>query len=275
MPAHQRGGYEPQGMPSRMPPPPPMAMGMPMGGMSMGMGMGRMDYGMPAMGMPPMTMPGMMQPPFGGYGYQQPAAFPMPAPTGNGKIYQVQFKGTVKYFILGAQAPPATAAGEFVVVEADRGEDIGIITEVLAMKTFIERRYVSKTAVDDEDSTIGRIIRSATVAERQSLADKYHDEQNVMQFARELAHHTYRLPLIIQDAEYQFDRHKLTIYYHADGRVDFRELVRDLFSAFKARIWMKKLNSQHPIRLDPNAAMALASGMTTGFMDQTAPTDTY
>lgn len=83
----------------------------------------------------------------------------------------------------------------------------------------------------------------------------------ISQFCRELAHHTYRLPLIIQDAEYQFDRHKLTIYYHSDSRVDFRELVRDLFSAFKARIWMKKINPHQPYRLDANAQMALASGM--------------
>eukprot|EP01039_Chlorochromonas_danica_P007436 gene7436-8223_t len=182
-------------------------------------------------------------------------------PQSNGRIYQVQFKGTIRFYILGCQASPTTAVGEFVVVEADRGEDVGIVTEILPMKTFIERRYMMKTAVDDEDSTIGRIVRSATSTERQQLVEKYHDEQNVMQFCRELAHHTYRLPLIIQDAEYQFDRHKLTIYYHAESRVDFRELVRDLFSAFKARIWMKKINPHTPYRLDANAQMALATGV--------------
>lgn len=66
---------------------------------------------------------------------------------------------------------------------------------------------------------------------------------------------------MIHDAEYQFDRHKLTIYYQADTRVDFRELVRDLFSAFKARIWMKRVNAQQPFRLDANASMALATGI--------------
>lgn len=45
----------------------------------------------------------------------------------------------------------------------------------------------------------------------------------------------------IMDAEYQFDRTKLTITYIAENRVDFREMVRDLFSRFKVRIWMKQL----------------------------------
>jgi hypothetical protein len=44
------------------------------------------------------------------------------------------------------------------------------------------------------------------------------------------------------DAEYQFDRHKLTFFFEAEGRIDFRELVRDLFSIYKTRIWMQQLD---------------------------------
>ena len=46
----------------------------------------------------------------------------------------------------------------------------------------------------------------------------------------------------VVDAEYQFDRHKLTFFFEAEGRVDFRELVRDLFSMYKTRIWMQQLD---------------------------------
>jgi len=49
--------------------------------------------------------------------------------------------------------------------------------------------------------------------------------------------------MIILDAEYQFDRHKLTFFFEAETRVDFRELVRDLFSIYKTRIWMQHLDS--------------------------------
>jgi hypothetical protein len=43
------------------------------------------------------------------------------------------------------------------------------------------------------------------------------------------------------DAEFQYDRRKLTYFFHADGRIDFRELVRDLFALYKTRIWMQQV----------------------------------
>jgi hypothetical protein len=67
--------------------------------------------------------------------------------------------------------------------------------------------------------------------------------------------------MMIHDVEYQFDRHKLTIFYTSDARVDFREFVRDLFSAYKARIWMKKVTSSKPVRSENWASVALVTGM--------------
>ncbi len=43
------------------------------------------------------------------------------------------------------------------------------------------------------------------------------------------------------DAEYQFDRYKITIYYDAQHRVDFRDFVKDLYSTFNARVWMERV----------------------------------
>jgi hypothetical protein len=178
----------------------------------------------------------------------------------NGMIYQVQFKCAIRNYILGAQAHPSVMIGDFVVVEADRGEDIGVVVEIIPMKTFVERRIYMKNNVEDEN-VIGRILRLASVAERQFLSEKFHDEDDVVQFCRELGYSTYRLPMMIHDVEYQFDRHKLTIYYSSEARVDFREFVRDLFSAYKARIWMKKISVHKPIRIDNWASIALATGM--------------
>jgi cell fate regulator YaaT (PSP1 superfamily) len=47
-----------------------------------------------------------------------------------------------------------------------------------------------------------------------------------------------RLPMEIVDAEYQWDRNKLTFYFKSESRIDFRELVRELFRIYKTRIWM-------------------------------------
>lgn len=99
----------------------------------------------------------------------------------NGMIYQVQFKCTFRHYILGVeQFHCPISVGEFVVVEADRGEDIGIVSDILPMKTFVERRIYMKASVED-DNVIGRIVRIASVAERQFLPEKFHDEDNILQ----------------------------------------------------------------------------------------------
>ena len=49
----------------------------------------------------------------------------------------------------------------------------------------------------------------------------------------------------VLDAEYQFDRHKLTFFFEADRRIDFRELVRDLFAIYKTRIWLQQVSISH------------------------------
>jgi cell fate regulator YaaT (PSP1 superfamily) len=54
----------------------------------------------------------------------------------------------------------------------------------------------------------------------------------------------HRLPMSIVDSEYQFDRKKLTFYYDSNERIDFRDLVRELYKLYRARIWMSKLR-QH------------------------------
>lgn len=62
------------------------------------------------------------------------------------------------------------------------------------------------------------------------------------------------------DAELQFDRRKLTLYYDCSVRIDFRDFVRQLYATYKTRIWMKKLDQQQS-EVQPFAAMALATGV--------------
>lgn len=97
------------------------------------------------------------------------------------KIYQVQFKCLIRYFTLAPGASETLGNGDFVVVEADRGEDVGIVTEVMTMKSFADRRLLTKPAnMDDEDSAIGKILRPACLAERQTLPEKYRSEESIL-----------------------------------------------------------------------------------------------
>lgn len=54
----------------------------------------------------------------------------------------------------------------------------------------------------------------------------------------DVCHSRADLPMEVCDAEWQWDRRKLTFYYTSDARVDFRELVRELFRVYKTRVWM-------------------------------------
>jgi hypothetical protein len=166
-------------------------------------------------------------------------------------IYQVQFKCGTRDFIPHARAAVQTfSPGDFVVTQCHQGVDLGVVTEAMSRATFVERRYFAKLAsevvdgpeggVDREDAAVAHITRLATEAERQSLVEKDRDERAATDVCVHLASVKYNLPLEIVDTEYQFDRQKLTVYYISEGRVDFRELVKELNATYKTRVWMKK-----------------------------------
>lgn len=69
------------------------------------------------------------------------------------------------------------------------------------------------------------------------------------------------LSMNILDVEYQFDRHKLIFYFEADRRIDFRELVSELFSLYKTRIWMQQVDPTVISDGDPGTILAKKSGL--------------
>ncbi|KAJ2853618.1 hypothetical protein GGI22_004800, partial [Coemansia erecta] len=89
-----------------------------------------------------------------------------------------------------------------------------------------------------KDVLVKRIFR---VADQREVADltnnKVLDEQNALIMCQGKVQQR-KLTMCVVDAEFQFDRRKLTFYFKADRRVDFRELVHELFKHFKTRIWM-------------------------------------
>ena len=99
-------------------------------------------------------------------------------------IYQVQFKRGCRSFTLAPRANFNVSVHDFVVVEGDRGEDLGIVVEVLGMQTFMERRMNmprSAAQQDQDDQNVGCILRLATLQERQMLPDKFHTEKDIVQ----------------------------------------------------------------------------------------------
>ena len=69
---------------------------------------------------------------------------------------------------------------DFVVVEGDRGEDLGVVVAVLTMQDFVHRRMNDPRAAADNNN-VDCILRLATIQERQQLPDKFNAEKNIVQ----------------------------------------------------------------------------------------------
>lgn len=172
-------------------------------------------------------------------------------------VYNVKFKRSQRNFILGPRISREVKIGCYVKVEADRGEDLGIVMSVLSLEKHLEsttsrhRSSTEDSAASDfsapsYSTNIGdmkRIIRVATHDEVSLLDVKRKDEDELLKICRAKVKQR-GLPMTVVDAEYQFDRNKLIFFFQADGRIDFRELVRDLFSMYKTRIWMQQLTEE-------------------------------
>jgi cell fate regulator YaaT (PSP1 superfamily) len=148
---------------------------------------------------------------------------------------EVRFKGTRKdYFTYAPEL--SLRPGQHVVVEADRGEDLG---EVSAVGAIAERKCSSSggCATPTPDRRVLRLARPDEVDRLDTLRE---DEHRVRARTRKLVT-KHGLKMKVTEAEWQFDRNKLIIYFTADRRVDFRQLVRDLAGTFRTRIELKQI----------------------------------
>jgi cell fate regulator YaaT (PSP1 superfamily) len=151
-------------------------------------------------------------------------------------LIEVAFKGNRKDFFIweGDEPPPLKAA---VIVDADRGEDLGYVH---AAGELAATRNAGTPHGYGAAGTSKKARRLATGDDEARAKDlRVHDEE-----ARREAMERVRanqLVMKLSDAEWQWDRKKLTLYFSAERRVDFRALVRDLASLFRTRIELKQI----------------------------------
>ncbi|KAF9321412.1 hypothetical protein BG003_001925 [Podila horticola] len=174
----------------------------------------------------------------------------------HGSLYVVEFKaGRSDLFYATKSSGLQLRCGDLVMVEADRGKDLGKITndsitpqQVQALQ--IQNAEAAVTAsLGQPDGGIRmpkevhpkRIFRLAHTTEVALLETKSQDELKAMVVCQAKVRQK-KLPMEVVDAEYQWDRRKLTFFFVAERRIDFRELVRELFKIYKTRIWMYAVN---------------------------------
>ena len=119
--------------------------------------------------------------------------------------------------------------GQFVIVETARGVEFGKV--VLGKRNIDDGKIVS---------TLKTIIRVATDEDKKKNEDNKEKSKKAFVICKEkIAKHKLDMKLI--EAEYTFDNNKVLFYFTADGRIDFRQLVKDLASVFKTRIELRQI----------------------------------
>ena len=151
-------------------------------------------------------------------------------------VIGVRFKkaGKIYYFSPGKLE---IAPGDDVIVETARGVEYG--------KTVIGPREVP----DEEVVLPLKVVhRKATEADARKVEENHRREQEAFAICEQkiAAHH---LEMKLVDVEYTFDVNKIVFYFTADGRVDFRELVKDLASVFRTRIELRQIGVRDEAKL--------------------------
>lgn len=144
------------------------------------------------------------------------------------KVVGIRFKkaGKVYYF---EPLDIDVSAGDFAIVETSRGVEYGEVV-------------VGPKEVSDEEIVppIKPVLRKATQEDHQRAEENRAKEKEALVICQEKAE-KHHLDMKLIDVEYTFDNNKVIFYFTAEGRIDFRELVKDLASIFKTRIELRQI----------------------------------
>ncbi len=144
------------------------------------------------------------------------------------KVVGIRFRNAGKIYYFG----PGTLdleTGNHVIVETARGVEMGTV--------MIAPREVPEDTVIQP---LKPVIRIATDADERVVVKNREKEKEAFQICLEkIAKHKLDMKLV--EAEYTFDNNKLLFYFTADGRIDFRELVKDLAAVFRTRIELRQI----------------------------------
>lgn len=153
-------------------------------------------------------------------------------------LVEVQFKNTRKAYYHNTLNLPIEK-GTVVILEANPGYDMG---EVTLTGKLVEVQ-MKKSHINLERYEIRNILRIATEEDKTRAAEAHAKEQDTMIKSRQLAK-SLGLEMKIGDVEYQGDGTKAIFYYIADGRVDFRQLIKVYAESFRVRIEMKQIGAR-------------------------------
>ncbi|MGE5802287.1 MAG: stage 0 sporulation family protein [Gemmatimonadota bacterium] len=171
-------------------------------------------------------------------------------------VLEVRFKGNRREYYTW-QSEDLLRIDEPVIVEVERGQDFGVVSAVGGIAEKKCQRCGacnggSGLGTGDSGSSqspapspesLRSILRRATPDDRKTATQLRENEEEIRRTVRDRVRQ-HNLPMKVSDAEWQWDKRKLTIYFTAEQRVDFRALVRDLAGLFRTRIELRQIGAR-------------------------------
>ena len=151
------------------------------------------------------------------------------------KIVGVRFKKTGKIYFFDPQGIEIEK-NEYIIVETAMGDEIG--------KVVIASREIDENKIS---SPLKKVIRKATNEDLESQKKFKEKEPEAFEICKKKIK-KYNLEMNLTDVEYKFDGSKILFYFIADGRIDFRDLVKDLASVFKTRIELRQIGVRDEVK---------------------------
>lgn len=152
------------------------------------------------------------------------------------KVAGIRFKKAGKVYYFDPEGFDI-GRGTNVIVETARGMEFGVLSEDI--KEVNEKDIVAP---------LKKIIRIANEKDEQQYQENMNKKEKAMSLCQEKID-KHKLDMKLVDVEYTFDNSKIIFYFTADGRVDFRELVKDLAGVFKMRIELRQIGVRDEAKL--------------------------
>lgn len=173
-------------------------------------------------------------------------------------VIGVRFRhaGRIYYFNPGAYR---IQKGEYVIVETMRGIEYGLVVT--------EPRLAAE---EDIVAPLRNVLRKATEKDKETYAKNMAAEKEAFDICLEKikAHH---LDMNLVEVEYTFDGNKILFYFTADGRVDFRELVKDLAALFRTRIELRQIGVRDETKMGGGIGICGRPYCCASFLSDFAP----
>ena len=181
---------------------------------------------------------------------------------------QLQFKHVFRDYVIphSVQRCGVIKIGSFLITDSHlkpKTIDMGVVTALHSVEEFIELKKHLGRSQDEEENFLGTVIRVASMKERMRLPVKWKREGPTLVAAQWIAS-KLNLVMDLYEAEYQFDGKVLYLYYRAENRVDYRELVHEVSQACGGvRVKMKKTDQCRKFIPHGFAKVSLATGISS------------